>query len=151
MGHRDAPSDLLLVLSAEIERHITEYGVTEFLVGNHGLFDSFAAKALADAKKRHPEVTLTLLLAYHPGERPVELPERFDGSLYPPDMEKVPKRLAIVRANRYAVDISNFMIAYAWEPGSNTVKLVEYAREREKHGKIIVTLLPHNFEAGWGN
>lgn len=141
MGHSDTPNELLPSLSAEIKRHITEYGVTEFLVGGHGRFDTLAAKALADAKKRHPQVTLTLLLAYHPGEQPVKLPDGFDGSFYPPNMEKVPRRLAIVRANRYSVDISDYMIAYAWQPGSNTLKLVEYAQGRERLGKIKVTLL----------
>lgn len=56
MGHSDAPNELLPALSAEIERHITEYDVKEFLVGHYGSFDSLAAKALADAKKRHPKV-----------------------------------------------------------------------------------------------
>ena len=68
-----------------------------------------------------------LLLHYHPGERPVKLPDGFDGSLYPPNMEKVPKRLAIVQANHYAVDTSGHLIAYAWKPGGNIRKIVEYA------------------------
>lgn len=34
VGHREAPDSLLPKLSAEIERHITEYGVTEFVVGS---------------------------------------------------------------------------------------------------------------------
>ena len=66
IGHREAPDSLLPKLSAEIERHITEYGVTEFVVGRYGRFDSLAAKCVKAAKKRHPEVTLTLLLSYHP-------------------------------------------------------------------------------------
>ena len=92
-------------------------------------------------KERHPEVTLTLLLACHPGERPASLPDGFDSSLYPPDMEKVPRRLAIVRANRYAADTSRCMIAYAWKPGSNAQKLTEYAQNRETRGKMRVTVL----------
>ena len=142
MGHDDAPDGLLSALSAEIERHIIDYGVTEFLVGKYGSFDSLAAKALADAKKRHRSVTLTLLLPYHPGERSVKLPDGFDGSLYPPNMEKVPRRLAIVRANHYAVDTSGYMIAYAWKAGSNTLKIVEFAQSQERHGQIRVSVLP---------
>lgn len=34
MGHSDTPNEVLPYLSAEIERHITELGVTEFLVGS---------------------------------------------------------------------------------------------------------------------
>ncbi len=61
IGHRETPDSLLPQLSAEIERHITEYGVTEFVVGKYGHFDTLAAKCVKAAKKRHPEVTLTLL------------------------------------------------------------------------------------------
>ncbi len=139
IGHRDTPETLRSALTAEIERHITEYGVTEFLVGYHGAFDRMAAGELAKAKKRHPQVTLTLLLCYHPGEKPVELPEGFDGSLYPPDLETVPRKFAITRANQYALRTCDYLIAYAWQPGSNAVKLVESAKA--SRNKIQVTVL----------
>lgn len=48
-----------------------EYGVTEFFVGHYGRFDALAAHAVKDAKKRHLEVTLMLLLPYHPFDRPI--------------------------------------------------------------------------------
>ena len=58
--------------------------------------------------------------------------------MFPPEQEYVPKRLAIVRANQYAVDISDYLIAYAWQPGSNAVKLLDYAqRKRDKKPHCI--------------
>lgn len=60
IGHREAPETLMGELTAEVERHITEYSVTEFVVGRYGRFDALAAKCVKAAKKRHPEVTLTL-------------------------------------------------------------------------------------------
>ncbi len=142
IGHREAPDSLLPELSAEIERHITEYGVTDFVVGGYGRFDTLAAQCVKAAKKRHPEVTLTLLLPYHPYDRPTPTPSGFDATFYPPEMENVPKRLAIVRANRYMVDHSQYLIAYAWHPASNARKLVEYAQRYEKQNRIKITLLP---------
>ena len=136
IGHRDAPEEIYPLLREEIERHI-QLEVKEFIVGHYGLFDRMAAKALAEAKVIHPETVLTLLLPYHPAECPVTLPKDFDESLYPNGMESVPRRLAIVRANRYMVDHVDYLIAYAVHPGSNTLKLVEYA---EKKG-IAVTRL----------
>ena len=127
IGHRDAPSDLYPSILSAGEEHIVQYGVTEFLVGQYGAFDRMAAKAVIQLKEKYPEVVLTLLLAYHPGEKKVELPEGFDGSLYPEGQETVPKRLAIVRANHYAVKHSGYLIAYAWQPGSNARKVVEGA------------------------
>ena len=130
IGHREANEKIYADLRAAVEQHIVEFGVREFIVGHYGGFDRMAAKAVIDAKKTHPEVTLTLLLPYHPAERPVEAPEGFDGTYYPPDMERVPRRVAIVRANRYIVDHVDFLIAYAWHPGSNARELVEYATGR---------------------
>lgn len=93
------------------------------------------------AKKRHPEVTLTLLLPYHPFDRPIPTPEGFDGTFYPPGMETVPRRAAIVRANHYMVDNSTHLIAYAWHPASNARELVDYAQRREHLGLLHVTIL----------
>ena len=141
IGHREAPDSLLLTLDIEVERHITEYGVTDFVVGNYGQFDSLAAKCVKTAKKRHPEVTLTLLLPYHPYDRPTPTPPGFDETFYPPGMETVPKRAAIVRANRYMVDHSNYLIAYVWHSASNAQNLLEYAEKRQRGGLIKTTIL----------
>lgn len=82
-----------------------------------------------------------MLLPYHPYDRLTPTPPGFDGTFYPPGMETVPKRAAIVRANRYMVEHSEDLIAYVWHSG-NVRDLVEYARKREKQGRIRITLLP---------
>ena len=132
IGHRDTPETVKPVLQAAVEQHIVEYGVTEFLVGRYGVFDRMAAECVIAAKKQSPQVVLTLLLPYHPGERKVVLPVGFDGSLYPPGQEKVPRRVAIVRANHYAVNVSDYLIAYAKYPGSNAGKILERFEERDE-------------------
>ena len=137
IGHRDAPESLRPSLFAEVERHITQHGVTEFIVGNYGRFDSMAAWAVKEAKKRYT-IELRLLLPYHPALRPVAVPEGFDGTFYPPGMEAVPKRAAIIRANRYMADHCGYLIAYACHPASNARNLVEYARRR---GGVCITVL----------
>ena len=141
IGHREASLEVLPALAEAIEQHIVEYGVTEFIIGNYGGFDHTAAKAVIAAKERHPDITLSLLIPYHPAERPIELPQGFDNTFYPPSMEKVPRRLAIVRANRYMVDHADYLIAYAWHPASNARDLVEYAKKREQRNLISVTVL----------
>ena len=142
IGHREAGDELLPALTAAVERHITEYGVTNFMVGRYGNFDKLAARTVIDVKKRHPEVTLTMLLPYHPFDRPTPTPKGFDGTFYPPRMETVPKRLAIVRANRYMTEHSSHLIAYAWHPASNALELVEYAQRMGHRGLLHVTVLP---------
>lgn len=141
IGHREVPDSLLPILDAEVERRIAEHGVTEFVVGRYGRFDALAAKCLKEAKKRHPEVTLALLLPYHPNDRPTPTPPGFDGAFYPPGMATVPKRAAIIRANRYMVEHSGYLIAYVRHSG-NAQDLVEYAKKYEKQDRIKITILP---------
>ena len=141
IGHREASQEIVPALEEAIEKHIIEYGVTEFIVGNYGGFDHLAASAVIHAKQRYPQITLALLLPYHPAERPVEKPDGFDNTYYPEGMEKVPRKLAIVRANRYVVDHVDYLIAYAWHPASNARELVEYAQRREERGQITVSNL----------
>ena len=137
IGHHDAPESIYPALRKEIERHITELGVTEFIVGHYGNFDRMAARALATAKQMHPEISLWLLLPYHPAEQKVEVPKGFDGSFYPEGLEKTPRRVAIVRANRYVIDYVHFLIAYIRYPGSNTQKLFEYAKKKKLQSSLI--------------
>ncbi len=121
-----------------VEKHISAYGVTEFIVGGYGGFDHLAARAVISLKQQYPQITLSLLILYHPAERPIEIPPGFDNTYYPPGMEKVPRRLAIVRANRYMVEHMDYLIAYAWHLASNARELVAYARNCRK---INITLI----------
>ena len=141
IGHRETDLAVSGPLAQEVERHIIAYGVTDFVVGHYGGFDRLAAKAVMDAKKRHPEVTLTLLLPYHPAVRPIPTPEGFDRTLYPEGMETVPKRLAIVQANRWMLCHSDYLIAYVSHPSTGSCEVLEEALRRQRHGLIHVTNL----------
>ena len=141
IGHREASCELLPILRRTVEKHISEYGVTEFIVGGYGNFDHLAAKAVISLKQQYPQITLSLLIPYHPAERSIETPLGFDNTYYPPGMEKVPRKLAIVRANQYMVDHVDYLIAYAWHPASNARNLVEYARKRKDRGQVSITLI----------
>lgn len=141
IGHRETSPDILPALISVVEQHIVNHDVREFFVGNYGNFDRLAASAVISVKERHPEITLSMLIPYHPAERPIEPPHGFDNTFYPPGMESIPRRFAIVRANRYMVDHVNYLIAYAWHPASNARELVEYAKKRERRNLITVTEL----------
>ena len=79
-----------------------------------------------------------LVLPYHPAERPVDTPYGFDGTYYPEGLEQVPKRYAIVRANRIMIDMSDWLVAYVRYGASNSRKLLEYAEHRRKKGLIQI-------------
>ena len=111
IGSHLSPDTLSPLLDEAIERHIAEYGVTEFVVGRYGRFDQLAAEALRRAKERHPGIRLRLLIPYHPAQRPVDVPPGFDDTYYPEGMETVPKRLAILRAGQIAAGESGYLLA----------------------------------------
>lgn len=138
IGHRDAESGLMPQIEAAVHRHITEYGVTEFVVGQYGAFDRLAARSVINAKRHYPNITLSILLPYHPSERSVNAPDGYDDTFYPPGMENVPRKLAIVRANKYMVDNSDFLISYVWHSASNALNLLEYAQTRERKDLIRI-------------
>ena len=141
IGHRETGSEIYPLLVSAVERHVEEYGVTDYYVGRYGRFDSLAAAAVMDVRNRHPEVRLTLVLPYHPADRPVEKPEGFDATYYPWTDERIPKRLAIVKTNRRMVEECTHLIACAFHHLGGTGQIVDYARRREKKGLVTVTNL----------
>lgn len=61
IGHSKIWGDISQALTDAVERHITEYGVTDFLVGNYGQFDRMAAVTVKRAKAQHPGIQLYLM------------------------------------------------------------------------------------------
>ncbi len=122
-----------------VRRHIVEFHVSEFVVGHYGRFDCLAARAVIEMKQEFPEVSLLMLIPYHPAEAPIKPPEGFDGTFYPPGIESVPRQFAIARANRYMLNHSDFLIAYVRHPASNTANLVADGVSRERRGLIHIT------------
>ena len=58
IGSHTASNTMAPLLDETIERYIVEYGVTEFVVGQHGRFDQLAAEALRREKRGLIQVTL---------------------------------------------------------------------------------------------
>lgn len=144
IGHSDASESLLPLLSESIERHITQFGVTEFYVGHYGNFDALARRALSRAKKEHPQITRMLVTPYHPAVRQVERPKDIDELFYPFEIS-VPAQYAITRANRQMIESCEFLISYVHRPG-RARNLFEYALRREKRGLIRIENLKEQRE-----
>jgi len=138
IGHREANESLLPRLESVIERLITEENVRYFYVGRYGGFDQIAATAVKHAKKKYPEITLMLVLPYHPAERPIEKPPGYDGTYYPEGLEKTPRPFAIVKANQLMVNTCDWLICYVRHGASNSRNLLEYAQHRENKGLIRI-------------
>ena len=131
MGHREAGERLLPRLELVIDQLITGENVRYFYVGGYGGFDRIAAAAVKRAKQKYPDITLVLVLPYHPAERTVPTPDGFDGTYHPEGLENIPRRYAIVRTNQIMVDTSNWLVCYVQHGASNSRNLLEYAKRRE--------------------
>lgn len=143
-GHRQLHGDreaLYAALERELERHIVEYGVEAFYVGNHGAFDHMVQRALAGAKERHPAITAQVALAYHPALRPVTCPAGLDGTYFPEGQENALPRYAIIKLNRHMVRSSDYLIAYVHAVTDGSYNLLAYARGREKAGLLHIVNL----------
>ena len=136
MGHREADERLLPRLELIIERLIQEDCVRYFYVGGYGGFDRIAAAAVKRAKQKYPDITLMLVLPYHPAERPTEAPNGFDGTYHPEGLENTPRRYAIVRTNKIMVDTCDWLVCNVRHGASNSRNLLEYAQRRAKNGLI---------------
>ena len=147
IGHSGSPYTLRDDLDKAVEFVIQERGVREFVVGQYGNFDRMATSAVKEIKRRYSDISLRLLLPYHPSERPIEVTEGFDGTYYPEGQEFAPRRIAIVKANQTIVDQCDVLIAYAKGPG-NSRNLVEYA---ERKGVEIINLAKKNEEESGGS
>ncbi len=125
-GHATASYDALPRILEAAERHYREYGIRIYMVGNRGAFDQMAATAIKRLKKMYPDISLQLLLAYHPAERPIDLWDGFDSSYYPP-LAGVPRKFAIVKANQHMIECADSIIFYVNGIG-NCRNFLEYAQ-----------------------
>ena len=138
IGHREADERLLPRLERTIERLIAEEYVRYFYIGGYGGFDRTAAAAVKHAKQKYPDITLVLVLPYHPAERAVPTPNGFDGTYHPEGLENTPRRYAIVRTNQIMVNTCDWLVCYVRHGASNSRNLLEYARRREEKSLIQI-------------
>lgn len=141
IGHSNTPATVYPKLRAEIESLVIHHDVRQFIVGHYGAFDHICATAVADVKRNHPDVKLTMLLPYHPATHPIQPTPSFDDTVYPFERNTVPPHAAIVSANKHMVDQSQYLIAYVKYAGSNSREILEYAMKREVKGLIHITNL----------
>ncbi|WP_409968325.1 hypothetical protein RFF05_17725 [Bengtsoniella intestinalis] len=103
-------------------------GATVFYSGGYGGFDALVAQVLQQEKQRCPHIESVLVLAYlqdHPYAKD------YDSTTYP-ELERVPKRFAILKRNQWMVGRSDVVVAYVNHGVSNAVKTLEYAKRKKK-------------------
>ncbi len=136
-GHKDCPHSVLHRLEDVLEILIQEKGATQFYVGNQGCFDWMVQTALHQLQSRYPYICYEVVLAYLPdGKNNAEI-VREHPTLYPEELENVPKRYAISHCNRWMVDHADCLVAYVEHDWGGAVKTYRRAVNR---GLTIINL-----------
>ena len=99
-------------------------GKSSFFIGHRETSEEVYPELYAAVGQHIVEYGVTKFIVGHYGG--------FDGTQYSPGMEHVPRRVVIVRENRYMADHVDYLIAYAWHPSSNARELVEYAQRKQQ-------------------
>jgi len=134
-GHKDTPSSVYNKLEEAVEKIIVEDGVSSFLVGNQGQFDSMALSALRKLKIKYPHINYNVVLAYMPVEKEMWSPYKYGETMLPEGIESVHPRYAISWRNKWMVNESDVVVAYITHSWGGAAKYVETATKRNK--KII--------------
>ena len=103
-------------------------GADVFYLGGYGGFDRMALSVVNHAKEAHPSLKAILVLPYL--DRSMDL-DVYDGSIYPP-LEKVPRRFAISRRNRWMVDQADVVVAYVIHEWGGAATTLRYAEAKTK-------------------
>ena len=140
-GHKDTPSSVYPKLMDTLKALITNRGVTSFMVGNQGGFDSMVLKALRELKQVYPHICYNVVLAYMPGEK--QEYEFYDPTetFLPEGIESAAIRFSISWRNKWMVRESQLVVSYITHSWGGAAQFVEYA---EKQGKVIINLVNRN-------
>ena len=109
-------------------------GYDEFLVGDYGQFDTLAAVVCLALRNKYPHITVSLVLPFyrpHLDDYTREQYAKFD-TVITPELEDVPHRLRIIKANQYMVDQSDTVIAYVkYDGGAAKTLACAYNRHKQ--------------------
>ncbi len=129
-GHRDCDKEIYERLKNTIVKLIKNEGVTRFLVGNNGSFDRLVLRALRICKENFPHIDYFVVLAYMPKNDVFECP-----TLFPEELDNVPKRYAISYRNKYMIDKSDFVVAYISRNFGGAYK--SFAKAKKMNKRVI--------------
>lgn len=132
-GHRSVHEKIEPTLRSTLMDLIENHWVTRFYVGNHGAFDAMVRRVLDDLSSTYA-ITYYVVLAYLPEKGGQEDSD----TIFPEDIESVPKRFAISYRNKWMLERSDYVVTYVTHQiGSGAAQFKELA---EKRGKTVIEL-----------
>ena len=111
----------------------------ELYLGGYGNFDQFALHCGKKFQSTHPNTKLIFVTPYLADDSRLKAIEAtYDEIVYPP-LERVPKRLAISRRNRWMAEQTDCVVSYVTHSWGGAFQTLRHAKKRHKE---IFALLP---------
>ena len=142
-GHREVLiPGIEMRLSDEIERLLQTDSKFLFLSGGMGQFDEMGSAAVRAAKRRHPDMDITLALVLPYPSRRLNADKEyygalFDGIIIPSISDAAHRKAAIGLRNRWMVEQSDIVLACIYRSFGGAWDTVNYAR---RLGKPVINL-----------
>lgn len=142
-GHREVYQS---GIDAKIEEAINRLLQTDnefvFFTGGMGNFDDKCASAVRSAKRRRPDLNISLALVLPYMSNRLNIDKEYYEYLYdeiiiPAELDNVHYKAAIKKRNRWMVDQADHVIAYIYREFGGALETVKYAR---KQGKSVINL-----------
>ena len=105
-----------------------------FYVGNNGNFDTMVRRQLEDLSQTYL-ITYSVVLAYLPTEK--NKYDNLTNTIYPEELEIIPKRFAISWRNKWMIQQSDIVITYVTHNFGGAAQFKVIA---EKSGKEIINM-----------
>lgn len=129
-GHKDTPESIRPLLESAVKQIIAQYPDVTFYVGHNGNFDRMVLSVLKSLSENFPTISYAVILAYLPTSKSAEFNDL--PTIYPEEIECVPKKYAISYRNDWIVKKSDMVICYINRNYGGAAKFVEKARKSEK-------------------
>ena len=128
-GHKDTPKEIEPTLRSTLIELIENKNVSVFYVGNNGNFDTMVRCQLEDLSQTYP-ITYSVVLAYLPTEK--NKYDNLTNTIYPEDLEIVPKRFAISGRNKWMIQQSDIVVTYVTRNFGGAAQFKEMAERMDK-------------------
>lgn len=118
----------------EIEKEACSMPIV-FYLGGYGDFDSIAKRVALKYKQTHIGTILTFVTPYLDDKylkRREPLKYGYDNIIYP-DLEKFPRKYAIIERNKYMVKSADFVIVFVKYSLGGASKTFEYTKKLKKN------------------
>ena len=134
-GHRDLYRDIKNEIQITIEHLIIENGITVFLTGGMGDFDSLFSSAVRSCKVSNKDIQLILVKPYFSNELNTNkdyYESFYDDVIIPDEIAGCHYKSAITKRNRWMVEQSDVVLSGVYRDFGGAYDAIKYAHRIQK-------------------